>query len=379
MGNQVSTLLQSIDDRTLMVVVRQALGSEILQLRGWQVSELGGGAGNPVSAGLYRFEGIGQENLEPVPWSVILKIIQSPANVGWENMGEGDDRSHWNYWKREMLAFQSGILRTLPAGLTAPRCYGTLELPENLAMLWLEDIRDSYAGKWPLDRYALTARHLGLLNGSFLCSRPLPEVDWFSRERNRQWMILAQDWHSSTMWEHPLARKRYGNPEKNAFRHFLAEAERFLTALDQLPKTLCHGDTFPTNFMARRLSSGQEQTVALDWALMGIQPIGDDLGQFVFGAQNYLSEISKEEITRSLFEQYLDGLRENGCRLDEIQVRFGFTAGAALRVGLFQLFLLGELIKQSKLTNEGDVEYATAPDCFEVVMAKEAIELIGSI
>ncbi|MBK9613847.1 MAG: hypothetical protein IPO34_21210 [Dehalococcoidia bacterium] len=82
-------------------------------------------------------------------------------------MGEGDDPSHWNYWQREPLIYQSGLLDALPAGMAAPRCYGSVPLPGNFALLWLEDIHDAYQTAWPLARYALAARRLGGLNGRY--------------------------------------------------------------------------------------------------------------------------------------------------------------------------------------------------------------------
>ena len=188
METPTSSFLQSIDAATLTPIVRQSLRRDAFQLQSWQMNQFAGGFGNPVSLGLYRFEGIGQDRDQPVPWSVILKLIQSPANVGWVNMGEGEDQTHWNYWKRETLVYQSDLLETLPEGMVAPRCFGLVELPGNIAGLWLEDIADSYGGVWPLDRYALTARHLGRLNGFYGSSRPLPAFPWLSNNLTRQWI-----------------------------------------------------------------------------------------------------------------------------------------------------------------------------------------------
>ena len=151
------------------------------------MSQLGGGAGNPVSVGLYRFEGTGKEGNESLAWSVILKVLQSPANVGMVNMGEGENQAHWNYWKRELLVYQSGLLEMLPDGMASPRCFGAVEQPGNTAWLWLEDITDSFAGAWSLARYALTARHLGRLNGMFGTLRPLPTNPWVGANLTQQW------------------------------------------------------------------------------------------------------------------------------------------------------------------------------------------------
>jgi hypothetical protein len=374
-----SSHLQSIDASTLTPVVRQALQRDLLQILDWRVNQLGGGAGNPVSVGLYRFEGAGQDREERLTWSLILKIIQSPANVGEVNLGEGDDQSHWNYWKRELFLYQSDLLKTLPEGMAAPQCYATIERPGNIAWLWLEDVIDAYEGVWTLERYAWTARHLGRLNGSYLSKSPWTAFPWLGKHLTRQWVhILAPDWQAIP-WDHPRVLNRYPRPERNPFRRMLLDNARFLAKLDLLPKTVCHGDTYPTNFKARHLSGGEDQTVALDWALAGIAPLGDDLGQFAFGAHTNLKAADPADIDEALFESYLDGLRDTGCSADPQQIRFGYTASAALRIGLFQLVLLGEELKKNETVLEHAVSPAPIPDCFEVTMANEAYELLETI
>ena len=61
MKTPVSSFLQSIDAATLTPIVRQSLRRDAFQLQGWQVNQFAGGFGNPVSLGLYRFEGTGQD------------------------------------------------------------------------------------------------------------------------------------------------------------------------------------------------------------------------------------------------------------------------------------------------------------------------------
>jgi hypothetical protein len=377
MENNASSVLQSIDSSTLTPIVRQALRRDAFQILDWRTRQLGGGMGNPVSVGLYRFEGTGQDQAERMAWSVILKIIQSPANVGATNMGEGDDQTHWNYWKRELLVYPSGLLETLPEGLAAPRCFGVRELPGNLAWLWLEDIVDVEEGAWSLERYARIARLLGRFNGRYVSSHPLPDFAWLSRHPIRQWidLLIRLDFP----WDHPRVLDRYPKPEVNPFRRMLLEHERFLTKLDLLPRTLRHGDTYPTNFKARHLNAGGEQIVALDWALIGIETLGDDLGQFVLGAHMNLKDSRLEDVDAALFESYVDGLKESGCRLDPQWVRFAYTTLAALRVGLFQLYLLNEELQQSQAPAQPAVEHPDPPICFEVAMAKEAYGLLDRL
>ena len=259
-------------------------------------------------------------------------------------------------------------------GMVAPRCFGIVKMPNNIMWLWLEDIIGSNAEAWSLDRYALAARHLGQFNGSYLAERSLPSFPWLSQHRIRQWIDQVQ-WQTLP-WEHPQVLEHYPPLEKNSFQHMLSEHERFLAKLEQLPQTFCHGDLYPTNLMSRDFLSGEQQTVALDWALAGIAPVGADLGQLVFGAQNHLKEINPGDIDKALFESYVAGLRDRGCTVELQLVRFGYTAYAALQVGLFAVYLLGEELEQNEAMAESAVEEPARLECFEVRMANEAYKIV---
>lgn len=340
-------VLQTTGLTTLTDIARQAAGRSDLELGAWRVTPMAGGLGNPVSAGLFRVAGDGRAAGEPIAWSVVLKVIQSPANVGQSDIGESDDVTHWNYWRRELLLYRSGFLDTLPDGLSAPRFYGAGELPGDVAYLWLEEVSDDYPDCWPLARYALAARHLGRLNGAHVGGNPWPQWPWLSRRRLWQWFAMLSEWRTLS-WEHPLVSGYFPAAETGALRRLLWAHEEFLTRLDHLSQTISHGDTYPTNLRARRPAAGREQTVALDWAQAGVCPVGYDLGSLALGAYLDRPEAALTEIDGALFAGYLDGLHDAGCRIDAGTVRFGYTAAAALSIGTFQFWMLDMLIKQGQ-------------------------------
>ena len=366
-------ILQAIGLPALTEIARQASGGGDLDLLDWRVKPIGGGLGNPVSVGLYRVAGHGRAAHARMSWTAILKVIQSPANVGESNMGEGDDPTHWNYWKRELFVYRSGFLGTLPDGLVAPRCYGTWELPGDVACLWLEDVAEATDAAWPLERYALAARHLGRLNGLYAGPQPLPDYPWLGRRRIGQWYDQLPNWRAIP-WDHPQVSARYPENEIDNLRRVLREAEDFIDRLDRLPQTLCHGDIYPTNLKSRG-RAGHEQTVALDWALAQVGPIGYDLGGLTFGAYLNLPELSLPEVDSALFEAYVAGLRDSGCTVEDQQVRFGYAASAVLIIALFTLAMLDWQIQTG---DAADID-ATRPNdgrpCFEAAMADIACEL----
>jgi len=350
-----SAQLEAINRATLTPPVRSALRSASAEVLDWQTTALPGGEGNPVSLGLYRISGTALDKGDALAWSMVLKMAQSPANVGAMDMGEGKDATHWNYWKREMLLYQSDLLDHLPQGLAAPRCYGVEERPGDIFWLWLEDIQDLSDGPWPLERYALAARHLGRFNGVYLAGCPLPSRSWLGVRLLDQWCrgLLAETPLFSDSgprprgWDHPLVRRIYPPPDANPFLHMLAHRGRFLAALGGCPQALCHQDAYPTNLMASRGENGEEVTVALDWAMAGIGPVGEELAQLAIGTLDRLPDVPATDVDQVLFSGYLDGLRDSGWRGGALTVRFGYAASTALRIGPWLLWLLNEAFEKS--------------------------------
>jgi len=375
--NNVPSALRSINESKMSTIVRQALNRSSFRIQGWRARKLDGVVGNPVSIGTYRFEGVGQDRNEWLDWSIILKVIQSPANLGYDNCGEGKDQTHWNYWKRELLMYQSRWLETLPEGMRAPVCYDAVEIPGNVGGMWLEDVKDSFSGTWPLHRYALAARHLGRLNGIYISRRELPSYPWLSRHRTRQW-LKSIPWQEFP-WDHPLVWQQFPNLGIDNFRSMLEESERFLARLEQLPKTISHGDTNPNNFISRHLPRNQEQTVAMNWSLTGIEPIGDDLGQLVYGTYMSLKGYKLRDISETLFTSYVNGLQDSGCRVDTQVVRFGYVTSAALRMGLSKLVRLDGQLKREEDLIPRNTNHALLVEPFESFMANEAYRLLEVI
>ena len=67
---------------------------------------------NPTARALYRWNGHAAVDRTERDWSLILKA--------WLPDPESDVPTQWDYWKREFLAYSSGILADLP-GISAPR------------------------------------------------------------------------------------------------------------------------------------------------------------------------------------------------------------------------------------------------------------------
>lgn len=318
--------LKAINQATLAPVVRRALHSDTVEIANWEYRPIHGGSGDlgTGTSGIYRFTGQANDRGEIVPWSLILKVVGSPAHGGDAQGGF-----------RELSAYQSGFLDNLPGGLAAPRCYGIVEQPGEVFWLWLEEVTDEVGPQWPLSRYGLAARNLGQFNGAYLAGEKLPPWPWLSVGWLRAWVAQRAPeidlLHNSL--DHPLVRRNYpGSTADDIFRLW-AQRNTLLDALDRLPRTLCHLDAFRRNLFARRSADGRDQTIAIDWAFVGTGALGEEIVPLVSASLAFFEvELAEAQaLDEIVFEGYLEGLRDAGWRGDPRAVRFVYAAASALR------------------------------------------------
>ncbi len=310
------TELQAIDRETLNPLVRKALDSETVAVTDWQVAPLPAERRN-----VFRFTGHACTAGKTVAWSLVLKVVRRERTSG----------------RREAQANASGLLRDLPGGLAAARCFG-VEAHGDTFRIWQEEVVDEVGQPWPLDRYSLAARHLGQLNGAYLVGRPLPTGLWVLREWIRSDVADEEAPDVARLQrlpDHPLSRRAFPGRSVDDLLRFWDDRELFLAALDRLPKTFGHLDANPSNVFARRGPSGQAHTVAIDWSHAGIAEIGHDIAPLVFSSllDDRFDPDQADSLDEHVFAGYVRGLQEAGWQGDPRTVRFGYTASLALHYG----------------------------------------------
>ena len=120
--------------------------------------------------------------------SAILKLI-AHSDAGHPNWRSGQDPTHWYYWRREVLAYETGLLESMRGGLRSPACHLVAGRDDGSVALWLEDLRSTPAPEWSLGRYGIAARHLGRMQGAYLTGLPVPDHEWLSRGWMRSYLL----------------------------------------------------------------------------------------------------------------------------------------------------------------------------------------------
>ena len=255
-----------LDTGTLTAAVRAALGRPEATVESWQVRAL---HGLSFGAAIHRVSGMASHGGVRVPWSVIRKQVRDT----------GDGLGDIFYWRREPLAYASGMLAEL-AGAAAPRCFAQGEEPGGV-VLWLEDLADGDGGRWTAERYALVARSLGLLGGASAGSPAVPAWPWLSQGLLASWVELGAAGFEvfAEAAGDPLLARLYP-PEVAAIMVELWLARRRICdILAGWPQVLGHLDAVPANVIIR-----DGRTYLIDWAFMGRAAPGEELAPLTAGS-----------------------------------------------------------------------------------------------
>jgi Phosphotransferase enzyme family len=208
----------------------------------------------------------------------VLKLIR----LGWS----GDSRwpaapgvEHPYYWRREALAYESGLL------YDAPRCRAVVDRADGTTAIWLDALAEQ--PPWTPERLGTVARRVGAAQAA-----PPPDEPWLARGWLRMYLEL----------------------------HGVAPTP-VLDRLEAMPQTFCHHDLHPGNVLGR----------IIDWAYCGYGAPGTDPGVLVADgiADEAFPADRADEVAAAVWSGYLEGL---GGAFDEDDVRFAFVHGTALRL-----------------------------------------------
>ena len=361
-------------------LICQALRRDSATPIGWQVAPFGDGGGQCV----YRFAGDAQDQGAIMPWSLVVKVARR---------NEHDDPAGARYWKRELLAYQSGLLANLPAGLSAPRCFGVLEWPDGECWLWLEEITDAARGRWSPERFLAVAHQLGRFNAAYLTTRPLPAYPWLSQGWFRRHVAAAAADVAQLpgLRDHPFLRLALPGATADRVLRLWEERDTLCDALDRLPQTFCHLDINPRNLLVRDRGSGEIQSVAIDWEFAGVSAIGAELASLIGGSLVFgLTDLdTADELEAGVMDSYLAGMQETGWGGDERHVRLGYIIALELHITLVLLWMIEEAVRnegfrqwveQSTGRPYAELAARTAP-VFEFFLSRtdEARQLLRSV
>lgn len=269
-------------------------------------------AANEATGGIWRVTGPGG--------TAVLEHATRGGGTG--HWAAGETPRHWNYWKREYLAYTTGAAGHYGAGtaLGAPRLLSAGERPDGSAELWLEDVHGPTADRWNVDQFAHFARQLGAAQARGVRSASQP---WHSRTWLRQY-AGRRHW-PDIAWDHPVAARHWPDRLRAGLRTVWKRRDDLFDRAEALPQTLCHLDVWPMNLIL-----SDAGPILLDWAFLGRGAIGEDIANLI--ADTFLDGLQPvdrlPEVKDALTDAYRAGLAEAGGRHGRLETAVAATGAA---------------------------------------------------
>jgi len=315
---------ETVDGLILTPLVRQSIQRDKAEIIAWKMETLYGGGS--LNSEIRRFSGTARDGGEVLDWSLILKIIRSTDRQ--------EDPTSRRYWKREALAYQSGLLDQLPGRICAPRCFGIVEQAGLEMWLWLEEIIDEIRGRWSLDHYGNVARQLGQFNAAGLGKQAEFAYPWLTKGILRESVGDSVPEFPPQILTHPFVAQVWPNDIYEWMLQVWLKNKAWIENIERQPQTFAHLDAFRRNMFSRRDQQNNLQTVIIDWAFAGSAAAGEEIAPLVAASLNFLEFDSAQakNLDQVVFEGYLQGLRAGGWRGDPRTVRSTYAVSSILRL-----------------------------------------------
>ena len=301
----------------------------------WRREALRHNSGNAVTVDVARYRG--------EDWSVVGKHVGTGAGApGARHWAASNEPAHWNYWRREIEAYRSGLAERAyaGAGIAGPALLHSADRPGGGTMLWLADATGRPGTQWSVDDVAAAAGALGRGQGAYLAGRALPDVGWLSRRFLRQYVTSrpadGSVLYDAESWQQPLVAEAYVGLAPG-LRELWERREWLLDLVEWLPQTLAHCDVWPANMLRdvrpATMSRDGGAITLLDWSFVGLGAVGEDAGNLVTDSvwDGWLPAQALPELAERVWRAYLGGLRTAGWTGPERLARLGFCAGGAVK------------------------------------------------
>lgn len=314
MSERLQDSLDRIGRADLSAVATGAIGAEATLVGAHQAERIVAANGDPSTLAVMRYSGRACVNNVEQTWSAVAKVIDTAV----------PQRLHWVRSSDEIALYRSRHFAGGAGGFRPARCYHISQPSAGITVLWLEDLTGVRRTPFSLDELAQIVRHVGRWNAE-QARRPLPAIDFkdytvFARWEKAEWDLEREFAAFRAMDREPEVQALYrGRPLDVAFAlrdGFLANNRR----ARGLPRSVCFGDANVGNIFATR-----DETIAIDWSSLTLDPIGVDAGSVVGSATTFGGEfIAIAANERELFGHYVEGLTEGGWRGQRDDVRRAF-------------------------------------------------------
>ncbi|MFD1139017.1 hypothetical protein [Paenibacillus sp. PDC88] len=211
-------------------------------------------------------------------------------------------------------------------------------------------------------------------HGVYITGTPLPTESFLCHSWIRSWVEVCAAYakpieEQKVIWDSCLEDFK-GNSSMWGLYHINRKrVNSLLETIELLPRVFAHQDVHWDNIFIEQVN-GIDSLLAIDWQFASISGVGEELGR-MFGyalTKNKIPVNKVEEYKEELFQNYLQGLRDQGWEGNSKLVRFGFIASASLRF----IMVIDKLISNLE---EDDIKSQKEESRHLILVAQVLLEL----
>ena len=304
-------------------IVRNAIGDDSAAVeRGWTAEPMSVLSIGNGTLGFLRVEGTTRVGARIESWSAVVKVIDpedfSAGSPTFQNAGN------------ELAALTARELREVQTGLRPVPVYSVMPHERGISWLWMKDLSSAQHPPWNAETHIRVARHMGEFNALWP-EHSRPYGSWistnYSESRSEQALVQQPEQYEllRNRQDHPYVRSLAKHVGIGRVTTMLDDAETVVKATRNLPKSVAHQDCHARNIFPW-IEDGTHVTYAVDWASVGLAPVGADAGSLSGGGmwwgQAEVEIIAANET--AMFESYFEGLNDNGWEGNKADVRLGY-------------------------------------------------------
>lgn len=317
MDERLAAIFAAIPAEELATVAAAVLGAGTVRLGRVEFAEIMKPHADPRSIGIVKVSGTAWVAGAERPWSTVTKLIDiAVPNV----LGTPVDP------RNEVLVYDRGLFaQNHGGGLRPAKCHHISRPGETLTILWLEDLTGAEGPPFGVGQLMEMARHLGIWNARTAAAPP--KLDF---PTGRDFQVKSADGFDFAvrvadllaLRDEPMMRQMFVRQPPEVAEAFIAVYVELIERSKTLPHALSLADCPISNFFHL-----PGETIAIDWAGLGSEPLGADGGRFIGSALTWgrqFVEIARSE--RDLFESYFAGQREGGSTDSRSILRCGYLS-----------------------------------------------------
>lgn len=326
MEGRLARIFSSVSAAEMSSVAAAVLAVADARLQTVEFTEIKKPHADPRTIGIVRVSGVASTSGVERTWSCVTKLIDlAVPNL----LGTTVDP------RNEVLVYERGYFTGAEGRLRPALCHHISRPTETLTILWLEDLTEAGSPPFDVNQLKMMAHDLGTWNARTAAAPPhldFPIGSDFQLKRAESFNLGARATDLLELRDEPMVREMFvRHPVEVAVEYVSAYLE-LIERSRTLPHALALADCPIGNFFHL-----PGETIAIDWAGLGNEPLGADGGCFIGSALTWgrrFAEVARSE--RELFESYLAGLRQGGAREDRMVLRSGYLS----QLGYYLAFLM---------------------------------------